>query len=116
MKGPSMWLDLVARTVVRADACCLARRRLGHRWSSGCVSGLQLRRGASLSEHLLGGCSALCGSFSKRCGLITDLFRLGSSTGGGGGLLFEIVLLECLSDALVVRKVPSLSHWVNFSW
>jgi len=33
------------------------RRRFGHRWSNRRVSGLRLRRGASLSGRLLGGCS-----------------------------------------------------------
>ena len=78
------------------------RRRLGHRWSSGWVSDLRLRCGASLSECLLGG----CGLFSKRCSLIVTLFSLGNSTGASSGLLIEIVLLGCLSGDLVVRMIP----------
>jgi len=65
----------------------------GHGWSSGCVSGLRLHRGASLSGRLLGGyggCSGsgspVLGSFAKGYSMvkIASLFRLGSSIGGGG--------------------------------
>jgi len=87
MKGPSMWLDMVRWTVVWADTCYLA-------WTCPC-----------LERCLLGGCP-LRGSVTKRCGLFAGLFRLGNSTGGGGGLLFEITLLGCSSGALVVRMIP----------
>ena len=43
---------------------------------------------------------------AKRRGLITALFSLGNSTGGGSGLLIEIVLLGCLSGARVVSMIP----------
>src|SRR6266705_23709 len=86
------------------------RKRLGHRWRGGCVARLRLRRGASLSGRLLGSCSSgrspLRGSFAKWCGRIAASFCLGSSTRDGGGLLFGIVLLGCLSSVLVVRMVP----------
>src|SRR5712691_9518200 len=99
--------------LVDSPGLALARRRrrwLGHRWSSRWVFGLRLRRGAGLGGRLLGGCnsgsSRLRGSFAKRGSQIAALFRLGSSTGGGGGLLFGIVLLGCPSSVLVMRMIP----------
>ena len=117
MKALSMRLDLVTWSVVWVDACWLAGLALarrggrwrGLRWSSGCVSGLRLRRGSSLRGRLLGsssgGRSALRGSFLKRCGRIIALFRLGSSTGGGAGLLSGLVLLGCVRGVLVVKMI-----------
>ena len=45
------------------------------------------------------------GSFAKWSGRIVALLRLGSNTGGSGGLLFGIVLLWCLSGVLLVRMI-----------
>jgi len=58
------------------------------------------------------GGSPLLGSFAKGYGQIATLFRLGSSTGGGGILLFGIVAFGCLSGVLVVRVIPSDSPFV----
>ena len=88
MTVPSMRLDLLTRALMLTAWPRLALVRRGRRWigqrrSSGCVSGPRLHRGgAGLRGCLLGGCSLLRGFLAKRCGRISTLFRLASSTAG----------------------------------
>jgi len=78
------------------------RRWFSRGWSSGCVFGFRLRRGATLNGRLLGGCSGdrrlLRGLFAKRCGRIIALFCLGIRSGGGSGVLVVRVLFVSLGS------------------